>query len=327
MNLQALGERKVIAILTAQLDRMPQMPVPFGDDVSAYGISRSKLAVVKTDTFFQKTDMPPGMSYWQAARKAVVMNISDFAAKGVKPLAMLASLGLPKALRQEDVVEIGKGLNAGAREYGAYVIGGDTGESSELVISISLFGIAQKDRLVLRSGAKIGDIVAVTGYFGHSAAGLDILLHHRKETGESWQRLTESVLMPNARLREGVALAETSAVTSSIDSSDGLARSLHEIAKASQVGITIDFLPVDEETQKFAETMGTDLSSLALLGGEEYELVLTIAAEQWLRTQKTIEKIGGKLLRIGRVTSDAGVFLERGGKKCLIKPGGYEHFK
>ena len=101
-----------------------------------------------------RTDVPVGMSLWQAARKAVVMNVSDFAAKGVQPSAVLVSLGLPRKLMMSDVEEIAKGLNAGAREYGAYVVGGDTGEASDLVIAVSLFGTALRSRLMLRGGAK-----------------------------------------------------------------------------------------------------------------------------------------------------------------------------
>ena len=107
--------------------------------------------------------MPPDMSLRQAARKAVVMNVSDFASKGVEPVAVLASLGLPKGLKEEDIREIEEGLNEGGREYGAYVIGGDTNEASDLIISCSLLGFSDRGNLVSRFDARLGDIVAVTG--------------------------------------------------------------------------------------------------------------------------------------------------------------------
>ena len=100
-----------------------------------------------------KTDVPKNMSLWQAARKALVMNISDFASKGVQPQAALVALGLPRGLMQKDIEEIARGLNTGAREYGAYIIGGDTGEASDLIISVSLYGTAEKKALMLRNGA------------------------------------------------------------------------------------------------------------------------------------------------------------------------------
>jgi len=326
-GLEKLGERKVIELILEQLERMPQMPIPFGDDVSAYPISDSQLLILKTDMLVGETDVPPGMSLWQATRKAVVMNISDFAAKGVKPKVMLVSLGLPRKLTMKDVKDIGRGLNAGAREYGSYVIGGDTGEASDLVISLSLFGMAKKDGLMLRSGARPGDLVAVTGSFGKTTAGLKILLGSSRAQPEIREVFVESVLMPFARLREGLALAQTKAVTAAIDSSDGLAWSLHEIARASKVGFLIDNLPAAEGVEKFAKINKIDPLELTLYGGEEYELVLTIQPELWRKAEEAVEKVGGKLLPIGKVTAEKKIFLEIRGRKRVIEPRGWEHFK
>jgi thiamine-monophosphate kinase len=321
------GERKIIEIIQNHLNLMPKMPIPFGDDVSAYNIGNGDLAVLKTDMLVDKTDVPPGMSIWQAARKAVVMNVSDFAAKGVKPAVILVSLGLPRKLTDKDIEEIGRGLNAGAREYGAYVIGGDTNEASDLVISISLFGVAKKGEVMLRSGAKPGDVVAVTGSFGKTAAGLKILLDDLKVQSEIRKILVESVLMPHARLKEGLALNQTKAVTAAIDSSDGLAWSLHEIARASKVGFLINKLPTAEEVEKFAKINRLDALELTLYGGEEYELVLTIKPKLWRKAEKAVEEVGGKLLSIGKVTAERQVLLEIDGKRQAIEARGWEHFK
>jgi len=303
------------------------MPIPFGDDVSAYPISDTQLLILKTDMLVGKTDVPPGMSLWQAARKAVIMNVSDFAAKGAKPKVMLVSLGLPKDLTGNNIKEIGRGLNAGAREYDAYVIGGDTSEASDLVISLSVFGIAKKDKVTLRSGAKPGDLVAVTGYFGKTSAGLKILLNTFVAPQKIRETLVESVLMPYARLKEGLALSQTKAVTAAIDSSDGLAWSLHEIARASNVGFSINMLPTAKEVEKFAEINGLDPLELTLYGGEEYELVLTINPEIWKKAKKAVENVGGKLLLIGKVVAQKQVVLEVDGKKRIIEARGWEHFK
>ena len=98
---------------------MPDMPVPFGDDVSAVSLIGGDVAVLKTDMLVGATDVPAGMSLFAAARKAVVMNVSDFASKGVLPSAVLVALGLPKELaKKKAVLQIADGLNAGAREYG-----------------------------------------------------------------------------------------------------------------------------------------------------------------------------------------------------------------
>jgi len=177
------------------------MPIPFGDDVSAVEIQGGgKLAILKTDMLIGKTDVPHGMSLLQAARKAVVMNISDLAAKGVTPIALLVSIGVPNNLSKKDVEQIGTGLNSGAREYGAYILGGDTSEASDLVISCAVFGIGEKKCIMLRSGAEPDDIVAVTGFFGKTASGLEILLQNLSVPSGTRKALVNSVLMPHARL-------------------------------------------------------------------------------------------------------------------------------
>jgi thiamine-monophosphate kinase len=255
------------------------------------------------------------------------MNVSDFAAKGVKPIAMLVSLGLPRNLAKKDVEEIGSGLNTGAREYEAYIIGGDTGEASDLVITLSLFGIAEGGKLMLRSGAKPGDVLAVTGLFGKPSAGLKILVDDFEASEQLKNVLIESVLMPRARLREGVALSQTGAVNAAIDSSDGLAWSLHEIARASRVGIRINSLPIAEEAEEFARDNRLDPQELTLYGGEEYELVLSIKPRLWNKADKAVKNVGGGLVKIGRVTTGRGVILETRGKPVRIELKGYEHFK
>ncbi len=324
---EKLGERRIIEIIESRLARMPKMPVPFGDDVSACEIGGGNLVVLKTDMLVDKTDVPKGMNLWQAARKAVVMNVSDFAAKGVKPIAMLVSLGIPRSLRQSDVEELGDGLNAGAREYDAYVIGGDTGEASDLVISLSVFGISRKDKIMLRSGAKPGDLLAVTGPFGKPPAGLKILVDNFKASKEIKKILVQSVLMPHARLKDGLALSQTGAVSAAIDSSDGLAWSLHEIARASKVGVSISSLPVAKEAARFARINKLDPSALALYGGEEYELILAVKPRLWSKAEKAVEKAGGKLVKIGKTTSGKNVLMDKRGKHVLIAPKGYEHLK
>ena len=325
--LRDMGERKAIELILEQLDRMPQMPIPFGDDVSAYPIGGNRLCVLKTDMLVAETDVPKGMSLWQAARKTVVMNVSDFAAKGVKPLVMLVSLGMSKDTTRKELEEIAKGLNAGAREYDTYIIGGDTNEASDLIISLSVFGLARKDHVMLRSGAKPEDVVAVTGSFGKTSAGLKMLLENRKAPEDIRSSLLETVYMPKARLKEGLALSTTRAVTSAIDSSDGLAWSLHELSKASNVGFLIESVPVATEALKFAEINGLDPLDLALYGGEEYELVLTIKPNLWDKAEKAVKNVGGNLIKIGRVTAERQIILEVEGERRVIEPRGWEHFR
>lgn len=324
---EQLGERRIIELIMSHLTTMPDSPVPFGDDVSAVDIGKGRVAVLKADMLVGKTDVPRDMSLWQAARKAVVMNVSDFAAKGVEPVAMLVSLGLPRDFMRKDVEELARGLNAGAREYGAYVIGGDTSEAPDLVVSISLFGTAKRNALMLRSGAMAGDIVAVTGFFGKTAAGLRLLLDGYAASKELREVLLRSVCMPTARLREGLALCGSGAVSASIDSSDGLAWSLHELARISSVGFLVNSVPVADEVRRFAEFNGLDALELALHGGEEYELVVTVKPRRWVAAETAVEAVGGCLLPIGKVTRDKQVLLDVNGEKRVVEARGWEHFK
>ncbi|MGE5555974.1 MAG: thiamine-phosphate kinase [Methanocella sp.] len=324
---EPLGEHEIIKIIHKRLTAMPDMPVPFGDDVSAAPLIGNSMAILKTDMLVASTDVPPGMSLFQAARKALVMNISDFASKGVMPTAAVVALGLPKRLaNKKAVTEIADGLNAGAREYGAYIIGGDTNETSELIISVSLFGSALNS-LTLRSGATTGDIVAVTGEFGKTSAGLKLISGQAKATPQIRDAVLDAVYCPKARLREGLALRGYEYVSSSMDSSDGLALSLHELARNSKIGFIINRLPIAPEAKDFANQNGLDEADLVFYGGEEYELVLTIKPTKWEEAKAVIETVHGSLIPIGKATPTEGVFLEIDGKHRPIEPRGWEHFK
>lgn len=327
MGIGELGERWIINLFTKTFESMPDMPIPFGDDVAAIPAGGEDLVVLKTDMLVGKTDVPPGMSLRQAARKAVVMSVSDFAAKGVKPITALISIGLPADLTEEDVMEIAFGLNEGAREYGVYIIGGDTNESTDLIVCCMLVGYCGRERIIRRGGARPGDIVAVTGPFGKTSAGLKILLEGLSPPEHIRKPLVESVLMPKAKLREGLLLADLGALTASIDSSDGLAWSLYELSEASGVGFIINNIPVAPETEDFAKMYGLDPLDLSLYGGEEYELVVTIRPEKWDEVKRALNGAGIQLIEVGRTISEKRVEAHINGKRIPIERRGWEHFK
>jgi thiamine-monophosphate kinase len=323
---KSLGEHKIIQIIQEHLTLMPNMPVPFGDDVSAINLNQKQVAVLKTDMLVAKTDVPQEMTLFQAARKALIMNVSDFASKGVQPTAALVALGIPAGFTQKNIEEIADGLNAGAQEYGTYIIGGDTSEASDLIVSVSLYGIAEKSALMLRSGAKPGDILAVTGFFGKSAAGLRLLFGCSLASNNS-KALDDAVLLPKARLIEGLALSGCGSVTASMDSSDGLAWTLHELARYSNVGFELDKIPVAPEVKRFAELNSLDSAELALYGGEEYELVVTVKLEGWTAAVDAVQAVGGKLLPIGKATEKKQILLKTEDNQKTIEARGWEHFK
>jgi len=136
-----------------------------------------------------------------------------------------------------------------------------------------------------------------------------------------------SVCMPNARLCEGLSLCRSGALSASMDSSDGLAWSLHELARMSNVGFVVDCVPVADEVRRFAEFNGLDALELALHGGEEYELVVTVKPKRWADAEMAVKVAGGLLLPIGKATRDRQVILEVNGEKVPVEARGWEHFK
>jgi len=141
------------------------------------------------------------------------------------------------------------------------------------------------------------------------------------------KRLLESVFLPKAHLAEGLALADCEAVSASMDSSDGLAWSLHELGRLSNVGFLLESVPIAPEATEFAELNGLDACELTLYGGEEYELVLTIKPESLEVAKAAVKAAGGQLICIGKATKDKQILLEANGKKSTIEPRGWEHFK
>jgi thiamine-monophosphate kinase len=320
---KALGEREIIRRLTNKFGKSgPRLPLGFDDDVSAVPISSKKWLIFKTDTLVGSTDVPSGMTLEQAARKAVAATVSDFAAKGVQPTALLISLMLKTPVTQRTVDEIGRGLQRAAREYETRIVGGDTGEARDLVIDCTGFGIADPQRVLLRSGARPSDIVAVTGSFGKTSSGLRILLSKRKALAARFPRSVNAVLHPTAKLETGLRLARSGLVTSSMDSSDGLAWSLHEIARQSRVRLVLEKVPVAAEAIICAEKEGLDPEEMALYGGEEYELVLTIRKEGFASLKRRIPS----LIKIGTVEKGPGnVVLQSQGGLQKVEARGWEH--
>jgi thiamine-monophosphate kinase len=321
-----IGERALIELMLRWITPMPGMPLPFWDDAMAVDLGDDRAAVLNTDMLIWETDVPRGMTPYQAARKAVVMNFSDLGAKGVQPQGFLASLGIPRDLEVEAIEEMARGFEAGAREYGGYVIGGDTNEASDIIISGVAIGVARKDTIIKRDGARPGDILATTGPFGLTAAAFKVLLEGKEPPEGLRESLVESVYSPIARVREGIALAESGAETSSIDSSDGLAMSLYDLSKSSDVGFRVEALPIPPEVEAYAEHHGLDSEELALYGGEEYELVFTVEEGRLKDAQEALEAVGCELLELGIATRETGIVMLRDRVEKTIEKRGWEHF-
>ena len=323
-----IGERGLIQQIMKHLTPMPGMPIPFWDDASALSLGDGRALVINTDMLVWETDIPAGMTPFQAARKAVVMNVSDLGAKGVQPIAFMPNIGIPADYAVDDVVEMAKGFEAGAREYGAYVVGGDTNEAYDVIISGSALGITDEKSIMKRAGgAKPGHILAVTGAFGLTSVGFTYLLGGIEPTAEVKEAALESIYMPNARVKEGIALAETGVVTSCMDSSDGLSVSLYDLRRSTGLGFIVESPPVHPLVIGFAERNNLDPVSLAFNGGEEYELVFTYPSEEESRIKAALHGVGCELINIGVVSEGEDIVYRQDDKLIPIKPGGWDHFK
>ncbi len=280
-------------------------------------------AVFKTDMLVEHTDVPPGMSYGQAARKAVAMCVSDFSAKGVRPHSFMVSIGVRRGVVQKEVNGLARGLSAAAREWELNFVGGDTNESKELVIDCAMLGFA--DRIVPRGGASPGDVLVVTGTFGLPPSGVEILVRGASANPRYRRAAVRSVLEPTPDLEAGLALAPY--LTSSMDSSDGLARSVHTLAKASGVGFEVSRLPMGEGVREFALRNRLDPEKLVLEGGEEYLIVGTVRRSKLRSASSAVRKAGGMLLEIGSATKEEEVVQTRATGSRPILDLGWTHLR
>jgi len=292
-----------------------------GDDVAVFPV-RGKKVVLKVDMLVESTDVPKGMSYRQAARKAIAMCVSDFAAKGVRPDSFMVSLGLRRGTTEEQVSQLGRGFRDAEEKWGVQLVGGDTNEAKQLVIDCVMVGFAEK--VVERTGARLGDILVTTGLFGYQPAGLKVMLEGAKAEGRIRTVMVKSVTEPSPNVEVGIALARY--LTSAMDSSDGLSRSLHTLANESGVGFELDRLPAALGTAKFAKDNGLSLQDLVMAGGEEYAIVGTVSPKKLAPAMEAAGRAGGELLAIGRATREKGkIFLSSGASKIEIADEGWTH--
>ncbi len=320
-----LGERRLIQLFRELITPYEKALLSGIEDAVAIPINDDAI-VVNSDMLVASTDVLPGMTAGEIAWKAGVMGLSDLAAKGALPWGILVSLGLPQDTDADFATALVSGLNSVCREHDTYYLGGDTNQCLELVIDCTAIGSVPKKHLIRRSGARAGDVIAVTGEFGYTAALFKAISNEDKKAIKHIGKIREKALHPKARIKEGHALAQANLVSAAIDSSDGLAWSLHELATASGVGFQINSLPIPSLCLKFAATNKLDAIDLALYGGEEFELVLTIPAEKWPEAHVTIHNIGGHLIPIGKVVDKPERMLIMNDEERVIAPKGYEHF-
>ena len=311
-----LSEKKIIELFQSRLGNTSFVP----EDVESFKIGK-KCIIVKVDTLVESTDLPPGMKLEDVARKSIVSCVSDFAAKGVKPIFGIVSLTIPKRLSKSNIERLAKGFQKATKEFQIKILGGDTNEGKELVITFSLFGASEK--IVSRNGAKTNHVIITSGPFGYTGAGLSILLKNKKCSKKFGTKAKNVVFKPNCRLMFG--LKNKNYFSSSMDSSDGLSTTLNEMSSQSKQKFVITKMPSENDVFDFANLNKLNRSDLIFNAGEEYEIVETTSVSNLPKIKKYAKKHRMKLYEIGYVTKGKGVFYKKNGKLIRIKDDGWQH--
>ncbi|NIM05445.1 MAG: thiamine-phosphate kinase [Armatimonadetes bacterium] len=329
-----MGEKKLIERLRQRLTEAglrAGVVADMGDDTAALQQPNSdKLLLFTCDMLVEDIHFRrqwPGFTWEKLGWKALAINISDIAAMGGRPTYALISLALSGNTEVDCIDQLYSGLLRCAQEYGVIIIGGDSvGSEQGVVIDVSLLGEVEKDRLIRRSGARPGELIAVTGPLGAAAAGLHIL-EQGDPSPEKGEELIAALLEPKPRLAEGQALAATNLVTAMMDLSDGLADDLPRLCQESKVGAKIlaDEIPAHPACQE----AGLDGLEYALRGGEDYELLFTFAGDNLSAITSALEKAGfSPPLVVGEILRpEDGIQVHRPDGSTSPLPEGFKHFQ
>ncbi len=313
--LKEMNERQLINSLRSIFDS-PAPPLGMGDDCSVIGIGGRKL-LVTTDMLFESTHLKYCDTYRKKGRMAMSANLSDIAAMGGRPLYAFTGLGLPQGMTPANAHSLARGISEVAKEHAVSVLGGDTKRAHELTVSITLIGEAEGAPL-LRSGAKPGDVVAVTGLMGRAAYSYSL-----KRSG---MRSVPGICEVRPRIEEGIALARSGQVHSATDITDGLALSLHYISEASGAAMEIDADSIPFYSSRPPPGMSASKwREMALCWGGDYELLFT--ADSGLDIGRLRKEGCGDVHVIGRVTEGKGVYITEAGKRKSIPARGYDSLR
>jgi len=329
MKVRELGEFGLIEILHQIADEAgagsrSDLIIGIGDDAAAWQ-GKSSVQLGTTDILVQDVHFTLETTTWRdLGWKALAVNISDIAAMGGIPAYAMISLGLPPDTEAEDIAKLYTGMAEIARQFDVAIVGGDISEAPLLIISPSVIGTVEHDKILTRSGALPGDRIAVTGYLGSSAAGLRMMKEKPEVEPEVAAALTEAHLRPCPRVSEAQILGENG-VKAAIDISDGLIADLAHICRASGVEarVRLPDIPIHPAVKA---AFGEGAISLAISGGEDYELLFTAprAVIDKLTSHLSIpvtiigEITGGKP---GKVT-----LLDENGREIECEKPGWEHF-
>lgn len=303
LKVSDIGEKELVKYIISNSKEITP------DDTAITQLNSTNL-ISTCDMLIQSRHFPQNMSYFDMGFKAVTVNVSDLAAMGAEPLGFLLAIAIPKDLELESFKDIIAGVLSACELYSVPLIGGDTNEASEIIISGTALGLC--DNPLMKDTYEIGDVIAVTGDIGHAALGFNL------DTLDNVY--VKKALKPIARIKEGIEIKNKGA-TSATDITDGLASELYLIKKDS-FGFMIyeNLLGISDEYKQYCESLDLSYLDLILHVGEDFELLFTIPKNK-------LDDLDIEYRVIGEVT-DSNVIeltLENGFVE-QIKNKGYEHY-
>jgi thiamine-monophosphate kinase len=325
MTLADIGEFGLIHRIAPQFIKpLSGESLGIGDDCAVVPLIGDPCLLVTTDMLIEDIHfLRNSIGPRELGHKSLAVNLSDIAAMGGNPEYALVSLALPLDTDVQSVTEMYSGMLEMASRYGVAIAGGNVSSAPQVMLSITVMGTSMGP-LLTRSAALPGDMVAVTGWLGSSAAGLGVLKGDVRVSEEAAQVLKTAHLRPRPRVAEAQTLVR-SGIRTAIDISDGLLSDLQRICEASQVRATIqlDRLPIHESVEK---AFGADSARLALSGGEDYELLFTASSDL---VERVKAELGISVTVVGEIASGdetAVDVIDAGGNVVDVGTGGWDHF-
>jgi thiamine-monophosphate kinase len=354
VNISDLTERELVARIQQHLPPPPPwMIVGIGDDAAVVEPERNRLEVLSVDAIvegvhFDRRFTPPDA----IGHRALAVNLSDLAAMGAEPRLALLSMALPPALTCDEFDRIAAGLAALAARHKLHVAGGNLTQSpGPIVIDVTVMGTVKRRQVLTRSGARPGDEVYVSGAIGGASSGLRLLKNATTEVTDTnegghgkhllensdlrsstvssvVEHLINRYLYPEPRVRLGLLLGRNRAASACVDLSDGLADGLHQLARASGVGVAVDAasLPIDPAAREAFGGGTADAVAESITRGDDYELLFTVRPRLSSRLRSVCRHSDVPLTKIGVCTPGSSLMLRRPGGDEPVPPG-YSHFR
>ena len=316
--MRRLGEFEIIDLFTRAMGgRASGVAVGIGDDAAVLRPPPGEDLVATVDAVVEGVHFGAGFSPEDIGWKALAVNLSDVAAMGARPLFALVALALPRREDPRRLARVGRGLAACARRFEVAVVGGNLSAARELSLSVTVLGSVKRGRALLRSGARAGDLVAVSGTLGDAALGLEpaapraLLRRQRRPTPR----------LALGRRMLGIARA-------AIDVSDGLVQDLGHLCSASGLAaeVAVERLPLSAAYRRAVRGRKNPFEA-ALAGGEDYELLFALPPGRLAAARRSARASGTRLTVIGELLPGRGVRVVKGGGDLAVRRAGHDHLR